>query len=240
MLQHKRLFAGMLAATMTLSLTACGSKTADKDAGGASAGVDRLFAEIAHGIYLVFHQGYQGRNHNGRPLHHKRRQLITQRFSSSGRHQYKSIISCQHIFDDCSLISFKGIKTKMFFELFCQIILLRHTIHILKTAGQAICRRFTSDFSNFSFAYSNVTWSFFLFADGILYMASIITASTMERKPRAPNLNSSALSTINSNTSSSNVSLISSIANNLMYCLMIEFFGSVRILRSVLLSNGFK
>ena len=94
-----------------------------------------LFAEIAHGIYLVFHQGYQGRNHNGRPLHHKRRQLITQRFSSSGRHQYKSIISCQHIFDDCSLISFKGIKTKMFFELFCQIILLRHTIHILKTAG---------------------------------------------------------------------------------------------------------
>lgn len=40
MLQHKRLFAGMLAATMTLSLTACGSKTADKDAGGASAGVD--------------------------------------------------------------------------------------------------------------------------------------------------------------------------------------------------------
>lgn len=36
MLQHKRLFAGMLAATMTLSLTACGSKTADKDAGGAS------------------------------------------------------------------------------------------------------------------------------------------------------------------------------------------------------------
>ena len=40
MLQHKRLLAGMLAATMTLSMTACGSKTADKDAGGASAGVD--------------------------------------------------------------------------------------------------------------------------------------------------------------------------------------------------------
>lgn len=40
MLQHKRLLAGMLAATMALSMTACGSKTADKDAGGASAGVD--------------------------------------------------------------------------------------------------------------------------------------------------------------------------------------------------------
>ena len=66
------------------------------------------------------------------PLHHKRRQLITQRFSSSGRHQHKCVISCQYIFDDCSLISFKGIKTKMFFELFCQIILLRHTIHNFK------------------------------------------------------------------------------------------------------------
>ena len=91
-----------------------------------------LFAEITHGIHLVLHQGYQRRNHYGRPLHHKRRQLITQRFSSSGRHQHKCVISCQYIFDDCSLISFKGIKTKMFFELFCQIILLRHTIHNFK------------------------------------------------------------------------------------------------------------
>ncbi|OAV65008.1 hypothetical protein Barb6_03020 [Bacteroidales bacterium Barb6] len=43
---------------------------------------------------------------------------------------------------------------------------------------------------------------------------------------------------MNSKTASSNVSAMPSIANSLTYCLIIEFFGSVRMLRSVVLSKG--
>ena len=71
-------------------------------------------------------------------------------------------------------------------------------------------------------------------------MASTIIASQIVRKPLAPKSNSSALSTINSKTSSSILRTISSISNNFRYCLIIEFFGSVRIFRKASLSRGSK
>ena len=52
------------------------------------------------------------------------------------------------------------------------------------------------DLSSCSLAYCKVTSKLFTFLDGTSNMASIITASTMERNPRAPNLYSTALSTM--------------------------------------------
>ena len=72
-----------------------------------------FFAEITHGIHLILHQSDQGGNYDRRTFHHNRRQLVTERLTSTGGHQHKGIIPGQHIFNDCFLIPFKGIKTKM-------------------------------------------------------------------------------------------------------------------------------
>lgn len=65
-------------------------------------------------------------------------------------------------------------------------------------------------------------------------------ASQMERKPRAPNLYSIALSTIKSSASLVNVSLTPSIASKCSYCLISAFLGSVKICRKAFLSSGIK
>ena len=66
--------------------------------------------------------------------------------------------------------------------------------------------------------------SFFLL-EGYSNIASVKTASHIDLNPRAPNLYSMALLTIKSNTFLSNVSLIPSSSNILLYCLFAVFLN---------------
>ena len=77
-----------------------------------------LLAKVTHRIYLVLHQGNQRRYNNSRSLHQKRRQLITERLTTTRRHQYKCILTSQYTFDNGLLLSFKCAKTKVPFQLF--------------------------------------------------------------------------------------------------------------------------
>ena len=71
-------------------------------------------------------------------------------------------------------------------------------------------------------------------------MASVKIASQIERNPRAPNLNSIALSTIKSNAAASNESLVPSISNKRKYCFTNAFLGSVKIRFKLFASKGSK
>ena len=86
----------------------------------------------------------------------------------------------------------------------------------------------------------NVFGDFSFSSLGISNIKSTMIDSQIPRKPRAPNLNSSAFFTIRSKASSSNSNLIPSILNKCLYCLIKAFLGSVKIERNVFLSNGFK
>ena len=76
--------------------------------------------------------------------------------------------------------------------------------------------------------------------DGISNIASSIIVSHIDLSPRAPSLNSIALSTIYSRTPSANVSSILSILNSLIYCFTSAFFGSVSIALRASLSKGLR
>ena len=77
-----------------------------------------LLAKVTHRIHLVLHQGDQRRNDDCRSLHQERGQLITERLTTTGRHQYKRILTSQYTFDNGLLLSFKCAKTKVPFQLF--------------------------------------------------------------------------------------------------------------------------
>ena len=76
----------------------------------------------------------------------------------------------------------------------------------------------------------------------LLYLDSVDPGKDISIYINSPggSVYSTALSTIYSNTASSNVSFTLSISNSLMYCLMMEFFGSVRMERNAARSNGFR
>ena len=77
-------------------------------------------------VHLVFHQCNQRRNDDGGSFHYKGRQLVAQAFSTTSRHQYKSIITCHQISDDSFLFTLKLIKAKIVFKLICKIYLFCH------------------------------------------------------------------------------------------------------------------
>ena len=114
------------------SLTATSASDSILAAGQAAVEVRRRNAHGLQRQHLILHQRHQRRNHQRHPRQQQCRHLVAEGLAPAGGHQHKGIIPGQHIFNDCFLIPFKGIKTKMFFELFCQIILLRHTIHNFK------------------------------------------------------------------------------------------------------------
>ena len=78
------------------------------------------------------------------------------------------------------------------------------------------------------------------FLDGRLYIASFNIASQIDLKPRAPNLNSIALSTIKSKTLESIFKSIPSISNRRIYCFISAFLGSVKILLRASAFKGIK
>ena len=55
-------------------------------------GDTQLGTEVADHIHLVFHQGDQGRDHDGGPRFHQSRQLVAQRFATPRGHQHKSVV----------------------------------------------------------------------------------------------------------------------------------------------------
>ena len=72
-----------------------------------------IFAEVAHCIYLIFHQGYQRRYDYGCTLHQQRWKLITQGFAATGRHEHKCVVAIHEVAYDSFLIAFKIVKTEM-------------------------------------------------------------------------------------------------------------------------------
>src|SRR6185436_2751065 len=65
------------------------------ESGGEPASVER--------VYLVFHQGDQGRNDQGRAIKHHGRQLVTERLPAAGRHDHHRVFACQDCIDDLTL-----------------------------------------------------------------------------------------------------------------------------------------
>ena len=76
--------------------------------------------------------------------------------------------------------------------------------------------------------------------DGNSYMVSKSTASSMERNPRAPVLRSVAFSATARSASSRKSTSTPSISNSLVYCLVSEFLGSVRIRINASLSSSLR
>jgi hypothetical protein len=64
-------------------------------------------------VYLVFHEGDKGGNHNGATLTDHGRELITEAFTPSGRLDDKGVIAIEYIVDNGFLVSPEGIKTKV-------------------------------------------------------------------------------------------------------------------------------
>ena len=80
-----------------------------------------MLTQMRNKVYLIFHQCDEWRDNNGHTIHEQRRQLIAQRLTTACRHQHKSVMSIQHIANDCLLIAFEHIKTKIATEGFIQI-----------------------------------------------------------------------------------------------------------------------
>ena len=80
--------------------------------------------EIAHSVDLIFHQGYQRRNHYGGAFADKRRQLISERLSAAGRHQHKHIVPLKERCHYLLLVAFVFVEAEMLLQglyklLFC-------------------------------------------------------------------------------------------------------------------------
>jgi len=90
---------------------------------------DTIFGtEIPHSIDLILHQCNQRRNNYRSTVKNQRRQLITKRLPSSGRHQYKCIIPGKQISDNRFLISLKCIESEIPFQFLSQIYFFCHTV----------------------------------------------------------------------------------------------------------------
>ena len=87
-----------------------------------------LFAYVAHGVYLVFHQCNQRGYDDCRSLHQQRGKLVTERFSSAGWHEHKGVFTGEHIADYVFLVTFEFVETEIVFQLFSQVNLFRHIV----------------------------------------------------------------------------------------------------------------
>ena len=75
-----------------------------------------LFAHAIDHIYLVFHECYQRRDHDGCALHDERGQLVAQRLATAGRHEHKGIVASKHILDDGLLVAFELIEAEILLQ----------------------------------------------------------------------------------------------------------------------------
>ena len=76
--------------------------------------------------------------------------------------------------------------------------------------------------------------------DGISYIISCIDFSNIERTARAPVFLLIAISAMASSAESVKFRETPYISNNFLYCLIIEFFGSVNIFLNASVDNDFR
>ena len=72
-----------------------------------------LLVKVSNGIYLILHQCDERRDYDCSSLHYERRQLITQRFTSAGRHQHKGIFTIEQIFYNSLLVTFECVESEI-------------------------------------------------------------------------------------------------------------------------------
>ena len=77
---------------------------------------------LLHAGHLILHECDEGRNDQGQPWQHSRRQLIAERLSLPGRHDRHRIAPSQHGANDLLLARPKLRKPELFAELSGQII----------------------------------------------------------------------------------------------------------------------
>ncbi len=75
-----------------------------------------VLAQAVDDIHLVLHQCNEGRYHDGGTIHKQRGQLITQTLAATGRHQYKRVVACHQVADDCFLVAFKLVEAKIMLQ----------------------------------------------------------------------------------------------------------------------------
>ena len=73
-------------------------------------------------IHLILHQGYQRRDDDSGTVHQQRRQLVTQRLTTTCRHQHESIPAIEHILHDGLLITFELVKAEILLQRLCQVL----------------------------------------------------------------------------------------------------------------------
>ena len=77
--------------------------------------------KASDGIHLVLHERNERGNDNGCAIHHQGRQLVAQRFSSAGGHEYKSISSGGQVAYHLFLTRLEGVKAEELLSLPCRI-----------------------------------------------------------------------------------------------------------------------
>ena len=82
---------------------------------------------LTDGVHLILHQGDERRDHDGRALHHKRRQLVAQTLAAARRHQHESVVAGEQVVDDGLLIAFEGVKAEVLPQCLVKIDVLFHS-----------------------------------------------------------------------------------------------------------------
>ena len=85
-----------------------------------------IFAEVSHGVDLVFHQGNEWRDDNSCTVHQQRGQLVAQRLATTGGHQHKGVVLIDEAHHDLLLLTLKGVKTKILLQRCDQLIFISH------------------------------------------------------------------------------------------------------------------
>ena len=81
----------------------------------------RIHAEGPELVDLVFHQGDEGRNNDGRARHHQGRQLVAQAFARAGGHNHEGVVPGQHVLNNSLLRAPKLAVAEYFFKCMFQI-----------------------------------------------------------------------------------------------------------------------
>ena len=64
-------------------------------------------------VHLVFHQGDEGRDHQGEPLEAQGRELVAQRLAAAGGHQHQGVALGEHFGDDLFLEGQEPVETEI-------------------------------------------------------------------------------------------------------------------------------
>ena len=72
-----------------------------------------LFACLAYGINLVFHQCDERGDDDGRPLHQECGQLVAEAFAATGRHEDEHVVAGQDFLDDIFLAVLERVEPEV-------------------------------------------------------------------------------------------------------------------------------